>query len=97
MYLKRGLFALCCSLAASVLPAHAGETSSALNMSLTIRASCEVSSRVDDGRYQVQDRGCAGAAAYKVESDTNDARLLSAQVGSSDTQASSSKIVTIYW
>lgn len=88
-----------CYLAATMLPAHAGETSGQLNMSLTIRPSCEVSSRIDDGRYQVQDRGCAGAAAYKVESGMDNARLLTAstQANSANPQASSPKIVTIYW
>lgn len=99
MYFKRGVFALVCSLATSVLPALAGETSGSLTMSLTIRPSCEVSSRVDDGRYQVKDRGCAGAAAYRVVSDMDNARLLSAstQNVASNAQASSPKTVTIYW
>lgn len=99
MFFKHGLIVLGCYMAATILPAQAGETSGSLTMSLTIRPSCEVSSRVDDGRYQVQDRGCSGAAAFKVESGADSPRLLttSRQSVFNSPQASSQKIVTIYW
>ncbi|GAB6387815.1 hypothetical protein [Stutzerimonas marianensis] len=98
MHIRLGLIALSAALVMAAQSAQAGETGGQLGISLSILPGCEVSTRVDDGRYRILDRDCSGPASFRVYTG-QEARLsaTSRQSNATEPQLSDRTKVMIYW
>jgi len=97
---RRNLALLLAFASFSTVVSAGGLVAGALNIGITLQASCEVGARVTKDGYQVQNHDCAGASRFRVMQQVGSDRSAFDLLPRSTLTLAADKtptVVTLYW